>query len=220
MESMQAHTNQDENTGRQRPCKNVYCVLTTATPWNQPDTSRPSRCVYRVHRYSQTRNHEINQDIGLSVKSVSVFVLPSYPLDLQELLDDNGILPLLSDASAGGGGNASLASLVESLSDTILPVNYGVNMPTGGHTHGHLQGHGSGEGSGEGRGAGGLGAGGDAEVVHKDSWQRGETIPANPKERHRRVETGGCAGAFGDREEVDEVDVIMQVHSRGVGREE
>lgn len=141
-------------------------------------------------------------------------------LDLQELLDDNGILPLLSDATAGGGSNASLASLVESLSDTILPVNPGVNLPTGGHGHGHLQAHGSGDSSGGGGGAGGLGVGGDAAIVHKDSWQMGETIPANPKERHRRVETGGRVGAFGDREEVDEVDVILQVPSRGAGAEE
>lgn len=108
----------------------------------------------------------------------------------QELLDDNGILPLLSDAS---GGNASLASLVETLSDTILPVNM------------ISAGHGGGPGSEDPRSHSGQ----------KNSWERGVAISTNPAEKRHRLNTGIGAGAFGDLEEVDEVDVIMQV---GAGR--
>lgn len=134
--------------------------------------------------------------------SVYLLSLIYIPFCSQELLDDNGILPILSDATAGGG-NASLASLVESLSDTILPVNYGVHMVSGGL----------------GNGVGPEGAGEAATLpIHKDSWERGEAISTNPAERHQRIETGVGVGAFGDREEVDEVDVIMQVRARGGGQ--
>lgn len=162
-----------------------YCVDTGA-PGSSPYTlSSPSNLVLCLFFYFSL------------YLSCNLYIL----FRSQELLDDNGILPILSDATAGG--NASLASLVESLSDTILPVNYGLHMVPGGN----------------GNGAGPEGLGQAAVLpIHKDSWERGEAISTDPAERHQRVETGVGVGAFGDREEVDEVDVIMQVRQRPGGR--
>lgn len=142
------------------------------------------------------------------------------PVDLvQELLDDNGILPILS--SDAGEGSASLASAVEYLSDTIS-VASGVGAAGAATAFPAPSGSGV-RGSISGDGADGANAADTADTadapdapdpengdIKQGSWEKGSAISADASVRHQ-VEGRLGTGTRGDREAVDEVDVIMQV---------
>lgn len=129
-------------------------------------------------------------------------------LALQELLDDNGILPILS--SDVGEGSASLASAVESLSGTfsvgsdVAAAGSATATATAGTGHGAKC---------SAKGAAGQGPREDRQA-HRGSWEKGIAISADSSERQHGIEAGVGTGAYGDREKVDEVDVIMQVCPR------
>lgn len=115
----------------------------------------------------------------------------------QELLDDNGILPILS--SDVSEASASLASAVESLSDTISGASgvaaTGSSAATGPPSAGS---------------ADATGPGARDELGDVDSWEKGVAIFGGPSER-RRVEAGVGTGTSANGSELDEVEVIMQV---------
>lgn len=131
-----------------------------------------------------------------------------YPASLlslaQEILDETGILPLLNDAGGGGDDAASIASAMGQLSDAL----------TGEHNSGSGSGGGA---SGGTDGGGGAGSGSSRFMQDIDSWERGVAVPSDPEEEGHSVESGlRSAGAGGDMEEVDQVDVIMQVRWHGM----